>query len=214
MAEKPDTSVATDASAGTAAPAAGGGLKAWLPLIVTVLLMPAMAWAMTQFVLLPKVKAALSETSETPAADSGEKTEAAAHNAGGGGGHGGKSGGKGGAFELTPQLKERGVKVAANGRITIPLNKILVNVAGTMGSRYLLTSVTLSGSKPNFVDLVLGNEAQLLDTAAGVLGSKTLADLEKPNSRQVVRTELLTVFNNVLGSGTVEEIFFTEFAIQ
>lgn len=214
MAEKPDTSVATDASAGAAAPAGGGGLKAWLPLIVTVLVMPAMAWAMTQFVLLPKVKAALSETSETPAADSGEKTEAAAHNAGGGGGHGGKSGGKSGAFELTPQLKERGVKVAANGRITIPLNKILVNVAGTMGSRYLLTSVTLSGSKPNFVDLVLGNEAQLLDTAAGVLGSKTLADLEKPNSRQVVRTELLTVFNNVLGSGTVEEIFFTEFAIQ
>lgn len=111
-------------------------------------------------------------------------------------------------------MEERGVKVAANGRITIPLNKILVNVAGTMESRYLLTSVTLSGSKPNFVDLVLGNEAQLLDTAAGVLGSKTLADLEKPNSRQVVRTELLTVFNNVLGSGTVEEIFFTEFAIQ
>ncbi|MCX7916058.1 MAG: flagellar basal body-associated FliL family protein [Verrucomicrobiae bacterium] len=115
---------------------------------------------------------------------------------------------------MTPQLKERGVKVAANGRITIPLNKILVNVAGTMGSRYLLTSVTLSGSKPNFVDLVLGHEAQLMDLAAGVLSAKTLSDLEKPNSRQTVRTELLTVFNNVLGSGTVEEIFFTEFAIQ
>lgn len=214
MADKPQTSPGTEPTAETGGAASGGGLKNWLPLIVTVLLMPALAWAMTQFVLLPKVKAALAEHAEAPATTAAGAAEPAESGHGAKEAHGGKSGAKPAPFELTPQLKERGVRVAANGRITIPLNKILVNVAGTMGSRYLLTSVTLAGSKPNFVDLVMGHEAQLMDLAAGVLGSKTLADLEKPAARQTVRTELLTVFNNALGSGTVEEIFFTEFAIQ
>ena len=38
-----------------AAPAAGGGLKALLPLLLNVVLMPVMAYVMTVFVLLPKI---------------------------------------------------------------------------------------------------------------------------------------------------------------
>ena len=30
-------------------------------------------------------------------------------------------------------------------KVTVPMNKILVNVAGTMGTRYLMTSITLVG---------------------------------------------------------------------
>lgn len=206
---------AAEATAAAPAPASGG-LSAWLPLIITVVAMPALAYVTTTFVLLPKMKSALvGAAPATPTAEESHAAPAA-------GGHAAPAaepaakghGAAAASTELTPAMKEKGVKIAPNGKVSIPLNKILVNVAGTMGSRYLLTSVTLASSKPHFAEQVLSSEAQLLDLAAGVLSAKTIADLEKPAARTVVRTELLTVFNNVLGSGMVEDIFFTEFAIQ
>src|SRR5690348_14155314 len=85
-----------------AAPAAGGGFKAWLPLIITIVLMPVLAYGMTTFVLLPKLQQGLGMKGEAPAASApkAKKTEA-----------------KGGKKE------------------NVTMNKLLVNVAGTMGAR-------------------------------------------------------------------------------
>ncbi len=44
--------------------------------------------------------------------------------------------------------------------------------------------------------------------------AKTIADLEKPGARNLIRGELLAGFNNILGDPGVQEIYFTEFAIQ
>ena len=41
------------------APAKGGGLKPWLPLIIAVVTMPALAFATTHFILLPKIERAM-----------------------------------------------------------------------------------------------------------------------------------------------------------
>ena len=43
------------------------------------------------------------------------------------------------------------------------------------------------------------NDAPLRDMASSTLSSKTLADLEKPGERNLIRTELITGFNNILG---------------
>ena len=103
----------------------------------------------------------------------------------------------------------------ATGEVTVPLSgKVLVNIAGTMGTRYLLANVTLVGTQPTLRELVDKNDAELRDVAAGVLASKTIADLEKPGARNLIRTELISVFNTVLGEGAVTELFLTEFAIQ
>ena len=55
---------------------------------------------------------------------------------------------------------------------------------------------------------------QLRDVGSSILASKTLADLEKPEARNLLRAELLSQFNTVLGAGTVQELYITEFAIQ
>ena len=94
------------------------------------------------------------------------------------------------------------------------MNKLLVNVAGTMGSRYLLVSLSLVGSDPDFKTKVQDFEPQLRDTACGALASKTLADLEKPGARNLIRSELISGFNNVLSAPLVQELYLTEFAIQ
>ena len=97
----------------------------------------------------------------------------------------------------------------------MPFNKLLVNIAGTMGARYLLVSVTIVGTGGEaFKTKITENDAQLRDMAMGSLANKTLADLEKPGARNLIPTELINGFNNVLGDNSVQEIYITEFGIQ
>jgi flagellar FliL protein len=178
----PAADEAAEASPAAATTAkSSGGFKAWLPLIVMVLLMPALAYAMTSFVIVPKLQKGLSAPAAAPV------TEAAAK----------------GKKEAPAAKKE-----------SAPLNKLLVNVAGTMGARYLLVSLSLSGSGSDFKAQVESHDAQLRDMAQSALATKTLTDLEKPGARNMIRNELLSGFNNILGDGVIEEIYFPEFAIQ
>ncbi len=169
-------------SAEAAAPAAGGGFKAWLPLIITIVLMPALAFGMAQYVILPQLQKGLGIKAPAPAAG-----EAKAKT--------GKDG-------------------AEAKKDSVIMSKLLVNVAGTMGARYLLVSVTVVGSGADFKTKMADNDAQLRDAACGTLAAKTLADLEKPGARNQIRNELITDFNNILGDSSVSEIYLTEFAIQ
>ena len=98
--------------------------------------------------------------------------------------------------------------------VTVTMNKLLVNVAGTMGARYLLVSLSIVGSGTDFKAKIDEHDAQLRDMASGTLGSKSLADLEKPGERNLIRNELISGFNTVLGDSTVQEIYLPEFAIQ
>ncbi len=170
--------------------APSGGFKAMLPLVLNVVLMPVMAYVMTVYVLLPKVTSSgVTAHARSEAAESGE--------------HG--STGKTGEAENSK----------AGSKITVPLSaKVLVNVSGTAGTRYLLASLTLVGTHPDLKTQVEKGDAQLRDIASSVLATKTIADLDKPGARNLIRTELISAFNGVLGDGRVKEIYFTEFAIQ
>jgi flagellar FliL protein len=100
-------------------------------------------------------------------------------------------------------------------KFSAPLSaKVLVNVAGTMGTRYLLANITLVGTGPDLKTLAEKNDAEMRDAAASALSIKTISDLEKPGARNLIRAELISVFNNILGQGVVSDIYLTEFAIQ
>jgi flagellar FliL protein len=161
--------------------APGGGFKVWLPLIITMLLMPALAFGVAQFVILPQLQKGLGikTTSSSSGSTGNTKKEAA--------------GGK---------------------QESVLMNKMLVNVAGTMGARYLLVSLSVAGTGSDFSKKMEDHDAQLRDMACGDLATKTLADLEKPGARNLIRTELINGFNNILGDSSVQDIYFTEFAIQ
>jgi len=174
-----DRKPAAEAPAEAASAKKGGGITTWLPLILAVVLMPALAFGMTKFVIVPQLQTSLGIK---PSADA--------------------AGAKG--------------KPAADAKKTsVALNKLLVNIAGTMGARYLLVSVTVVGTGGEaFKAKMTEDDAQLRDNAMGTLANKTLADLEKPGARNLIRTELINGFNNILGDNSVQEIYITEFGIQ
>lgn len=167
-----------------AAPAAAKGASPWIPLIANIVLMPAIAYGLTTFVLIPKIQGGKAAATESA--------------------HGEGEAGKTGTG-----------KAGAKAKITVPLGgKVLVNVAGTAGTRYLVASMTLVGKSAELKENVDRNDPQLRDSAASILGAKTIADIEKPGMRNIIRAELIAAFNDILGKEAVVDIYFTEFAIQ
>jgi flagellar FliL protein len=174
------SSTTPPADGATPSAPSGGGFKPWLPLIITIVLMPVLALAMTQYIILPQLQKNLGGNTASSSAPAAKP-------------------------KIDP-TKEKTVSVT--------MSKVLVNVAGTMGARYLMVTMSVVGSGLDFKAKIDDHDAQLRDMACGVLGSKSLADLEKPGERNLIRNELIAGFNNILGDSTVQEIYFPEFAIQ
>ena len=91
---------------------------------------------------------------------------------------------------------------------------MLVNVSGTAGTRYLVASITLVGKRADLKEKVEAADPELRDAASSILAIKTISDLEKPGMRNIIRSELIAAFNDILGKETISDIYLTEFAVQ
>src|SRR5450432_3382509 len=89
----------------------------WLPVIAVIAIMPAISFAMTQYVLIPKIKAAVAEKEIKSATTAGADGKA-----------GDKSGDKKGD--------------AKNPAFSYDFENIVVNLSGAGGTRYLKASFT------------------------------------------------------------------------
>jgi flagellar FliL protein len=162
------------------------GIKAWLPTIATLVLAPACTWAVGQFVLIPQLekKLAAAPTSEAAASD-------AAH----GGGHGKDAEGK-------------------EGSATYEFQNVVVNLAGTMGTRYLKTTFLVTGAEGDIKTVFDENKPRLTDVTLNVLSSLSLSDLEEPGAKNVLREKLVAAYNQALGRKVAEQVYFSDFVVQ
>ena len=177
-----------EAAAENAAPAKGA--SPWPALLAAVILMPAISYATAEFLLLPKLRGLISQqTVEAHGEKGGE--EHGAHAA-----HGGKG------------------KEGAKTEASYDFENVVVNLSGSLGTRFLKANFTTLGSNPELPKIMAEKKKQLLDVAINVLSSRTMADLEAPGAKNVVRNELQANFNQALKSDLVEQIYFTEFVIQ
>jgi flagellar FliL protein len=96
---------------------------------------------------------------------------------------------------------------------TYEFSNVVVNLAGTMGTRYLKTTFVVTG-----VDGLKGlfdlNKARLTDVTLNVLSSLTLADLEEPGSKNVLREKLVSAYNETRGRKVADQVYFSDFVVQ
>jgi len=197
-----------------AAEAKDGAAKAakapsvWMPVIAMLVLMPAITFAVAQFVIIPKMKGFVQEQQPAEgAADKDGHAQPAAK-----GGHG-KPEAKGGHGK--PEAKGGHGKGAEGGdQGTYDFENVVVNLSGTMGTRYLKASFTVYSDNADLKKVIDQNKKQLLDVATTVLGSRTLADLEQPGAKNVVRNDLMANLNQAVKSDLISQIFFSEFVVQ
>lgn len=208
--EKPEASAAAAAPAPEAAAPKGGGVGGFVPLIIALVLAPVISWVVAEFVLLPRMKQQLAAV--VPAAPGGEHSVAAAP--------AGVSHGEAAKPEAKAEGKKPEAKKAGHGgggeaesADGYKFENVVVNLAGTMGTRYLKTSFLVTG-RENLRGLFEERQPQLLDATLNTLGSLTLADLEEVGSRNLIRARLIAAYNEVLGVRAVEQIYFSEFVVQ
>ena len=185
----PPSAAATPAAA---AAAQTGGFKAWLPTLATILLAPACTWAVGQFVLIPQLQKKLTAAPVTEQASA-----ETAHGEGGHGGHGGKEG-----------------KEGKDGSPNYEFQNVVVNLAGTMGTRYLKTTFLVTGAEANIKSVFETNKPRLTDVTLNVLSSLSLSDLEEPGAKNVLREKLVAAYNQALGRKVAEQVYFSDFVVQ
>jgi flagellar FliL protein len=184
--EKPAPPAAEPAASAPAAASAAGGIKAWIPAVAAIIIAPAVTWGVTQFVLLPQLVKRLNLPVES-VAEAG-----------------------------LPQV-EKGKDGKPKESENYPFENVVVNLAGTMGTRYLKTSFIVTPDPKTKVDLkqaFVEKHAKLYDTTLNILSSLTLADLEEPGAKNVIREKLVAAYNQVLGSHVADQVYFSEFVVQ
>jgi flagellar FliL protein len=180
------------------APAKKGGIGAWIPVVAAILLAPVATWVTVEFVLLPRLQQKIA------AAAPGEHGAEAAPAHAAAPAHGSKPGKEGKAG-----------KDSAGGPGAYEFQNVVVNLAGTMGTRYLKTSFLVTAAKDNDIkSLFEGSRARLMDVTLNVLSSLTLADLEEPGSKNVIREKLVMAYNQALGKKVADQVYFSDFVIQ
>ena len=157
----------------------------WLPVVAVILLVPGISFGLTQFVLIPRIKGAVAESPGKTADAVAKKT-----------------------------VTEKGQKTDGKPEFSYEFPAIVVNLNGTMGTRYLKVTFTVFSSNQDLQKIMADNRPQLLDVALGVLSSRTLADLEVGGAKNLVRNDLVANFNQALNSDVVTQIYFSEFVVQ
>jgi flagellar protein FliL len=100
------------------------------------------------------------------------------------------------------------------GAATYEFQNVVVNLAGTMGTRYLKTSFLVTGADPTIKSIFDGAKPKLTDVTLNVLSSLTLADLEEPGAKNVIREKLVAAYNQSLGRKVADQVYFSDFVIQ
>jgi len=169
----------------------------FITLLIILITMPVLSYLMVQFLFVPQFKAA----AKTAAAEAlGLELEESGHEGGGGDAHGGGDGHGGGHEEAAGNVYE--------------FNDIVANLSGSLKSRFVKISFVVQGSDPDFRVKVEESRVKLVDTTLGVLSSLTILDVEDPGIKNILRSDLLAAYENLLGMKLIEEIYFSEFVVQ
>ncbi len=131
-------------------------------------------------------------------ADSASAHGEAAADGGGGGEHAAAGGEKGGGAEASVHL----------------LENLVLNPAGTNGSRFLLLTVAIETGTPAVAAEMTTRDAELRDIILTSLGTKTVDQLTDISTREVIKGELQTAIGGRFGKSAVKRLYFPQFVVQ
>lgn len=94
------------------------------------------------------------------------------------------------------------------------VDNLVVNPAGSGGSRFLLTSIALETASADEAEELKLRDLEIRDAFLLVLGSKTVEQLSDIAQRAELSRELMDSVQALVGEGIVERILIPQFVIQ
>jgi flagellar FliL protein len=94
------------------------------------------------------------------------------------------------------------------------LENLVLNPAGSGGSRFLLLSVAIEASGTAVTTEFQARDAELRDIILTALGSKTVDQLTDITTRDGIKTELQSAIAARFGKGAIKRLYFPQFVVQ
>ena len=94
------------------------------------------------------------------------------------------------------------------------LENLVLNPAGSGGSRFLLFSVAIETSTAVAGTEMTAHDAELRDIILTALGGKTVDQLTDMSLRDGIKSEVQVAIVKRFGKGTVKRLYFPQFVVQ
>jgi flagellar protein FliL len=94
------------------------------------------------------------------------------------------------------------------------VSDLIVNPAGTNGTRFLLTTVGVEVDSSRTKEELEKKDIQVRDALITILTSKGLDELGKPEQRDLLRAQIAAKIGEMLVSGKPKNVYFGKFIIQ
>lgn len=159
------------------------------PVAIVLIAAPVLTWAVAEFVLMPRLEKRLASAVSDTAAPAAVSAPA----------------------EVAAEPKKGEPGAPPN---TFEFSNIVVNLAGTMGTRYLKTTFLVTGTETGLHTAFESNKARLTDVTLNVLSSISLPDLEEAGAKNLIREKLVAAYNQALGKHMADQVYFSDFVVQ
>lgn len=116
--------------------------------------------------------------------------------------------------EKKEEKKSEGGHGEGGGGNVYAIEDIVVNPAGTGGSRFLSVSFGFAVESPSLAKEMEEREAQVRDVLITILSSKTVADLTDPKQKEVMRLQIKKRLSQVLETEELTGVYYTDFVLQ
>lgn len=117
------------------------------------------------------------------------------------------------AEAIDAKAEKAGPKPVEAGKI-VRLDNMIVNPAGSQGTRFLMVSVAYEVSTAEAEKLLHDREVQLRDEVMAVLAQQPLDSLVQATSRDRVKEKLSAIVRPMLPAGAPLQVYLPQFVIQ
>lgn len=118
-----------------------------------------------------------------------------------------------GAAEPPKKEAEAGDPLLKEGKV-VSLDNIIVNPAGSQGSRFLMTSVAFEVDGAEAEKALRAREVEVRDKVTSILEAQSLASLTSPGARDSLKRRIADSIAPMIGSNAKLHVYLPQFVIQ
>lgn len=96
---------------------------------------------------------------------------------------------------------------------TYSLGDFVVNLSGTRGYQYIKASIVVEVSTDNVISELEKRSPQVRDGIISILRDQKVADIEEADAN-VIKNRIMAKLNDILGTGDITRVWFTQLVVQ
>jgi flagellar FliL protein len=111
-------------------------------------------------------------------------------------------------------IKKKKISDMAEVGPIYPLDQFIVNLISNNANRYLKCKISFELDSPEFQQEIDKKLPAVRDIIINILSSKSVEEIQTAKGKQKLKEEIKRKVNEILTTGEIRHVYFTEFVIQ